>query len=401
MWERGKEKKEVRKDSTIFTEGNPIYLQLYELLKSDIISGLYRAGSRFPSKRVICDRFGVSPVTTEHALGLLCDEGYLNARERSGFFVAFSAGEFFIGTTHSQSLTPQSGSALHSQAELLQSGPAPYSQSLSLQSGPASAPHSLPAPQFPFPAYSRIMRRVISEYDRALLDRVPGQGLELLRKALCDYLARSRGIRVTPDRIVIGAGSEYLYGLLVQFFGSDAGYAIETPSYIQIEKVYRSLGANPALLPLGSNGIKSEALAACDAHVLHITPYRSYPSGITTSASKKHEYLRWAAASGRFIIEDDFESEFSPSSKPEETLFGLSDRDNVFYLNSFTRTIAPSIRIGYLILPQQAVDGFMQKLGFYSCTVSAFEQYVLTEFISSGEFERHLNRVRRKVRGNS
>ena len=137
------------------------------------------------------------------------------------------------------------------------------------------------------------------------------------------------------------------------------------------------------------------------ADVLHTTPYRSYPSGVTANASKRHEYVRWAERHGRYIIEDDFESEFSISSKPTETLFALSEKDNVIYLNTFSKTISPSLRIGYMVLPKHLASLYTEKLGFYSCTVPTFMQYVLTELINNGDFERHINRVRRKLRKDS
>lgn len=355
----------------MFSAESPIYLQLYERLRDDIIAGVFPYESRYLSKRVIADRYGVSLVTTEHALELLLDEGYIESRERSGYFVAFRENDFFAPARESTKTQP-----IKERAEM-----------------------SDERTEFPFSSYAKTMRRVLSERGEALLDRVPGTGLLLLREVLCEYLARSRGIRVSPDRIVIGAGSEYLYGQIVQFFGREKVYGLEEPSYSKIESVYAMSGAAIEHLELGGDGIKSSALQKSAADVLHISPYRSFPSGISTSASKRREYLRWAEERNAYIIEDDFESEFSTSRKPEETVFALSKDDNVLYLNSFTKTIAPSIRISYLILPRQLSEAFREKMGFYSCTVSAFEQYVLAEFIASGEFERHLNRVRRSKRG--
>ena len=143
-----------------------------------------------------------------------------------------------------------------------------------------------------------------------------------------------------------------------------------------------------------------DELDSTDAQVLHITPYRSYPSGVTANASKRHEYIRWVdSGSCRFIVEDDFESEFTPSRKPEETVFSLSKKENVIYLNTFSKTIAPGIRIGYMVLPEKLLKAYKKQAGFYSCAVPVFEQYVLAEFINSGDFERHINRVRRHNRG--
>ena len=197
---------------------------------------------------------------------------------------------------------------------------------------------------------------------------------------------------------MIGSGSEYLYGLIVELLGRDRVFAIEAPSYKKIEQVYRATEIRYELLPLTQTGIDSGALAQTRADVLHTTPYRSYPSGVTATASKRHEYVRWASEADRYIIEDDFESEFSVSTKPTETLFALSHSDNVIYLNTFSKTISPSLRIGYMVLPQHLVSVYGEKLGFYSCTVPTFMQYVLTELLNNGDFERHINRVRRKKR---
>jgi len=351
----------------LFTEDRPVYLQLYERLRGEIVEGIYPYGARFPSKRVLADRYQVSLITVEHSLSLLCDEGYLETRQRSGSYVIFREGDLY--------------------------SPAAPAAPVAMPAVPAAA-----EVDFPLQAWARIMRRVITDYGRQLLERVPGSGAPELKRALCDYLARSRGIRIRPEQLVIGAGSEYLYGILVQLFGREARFAIEKPSYSKIEQVYRANGADPELLSLGKDGILSSALAESRAQLLHITPYRSYPSGITTSASKRREYLRWAEQRKGWIIEDDFESEFSPSSKPEETLFAQTKHDNVIYLNSFTQTIAPSVRIAYLILPESLAEAYEQRLGFYACPVPAFDQFILAEFISGGEFERHLNRVRRKRR---
>lgn len=346
------------------------YLQLYEQMRSDIVNGGYPFGSRLPSKRLIADEISVSTVTAEHAYALLCDEGYVEARERSGYFVAFRAGESFA----------------NSPGERV---PPTVWQSPDIGSS---------AEDFPFSVLAKVMRRVISDYGEGILRRTPGNGCGELREALSRYLARSRGIYVTAGQLVIGSGAEYLYGLIVELLGRERTYAIEAPSYEKIEQVYRASDVRYESLPLGSDGIESAALARSCAEVLHITPYRSFPSGVTASASKRHEYIRWANGGARYIVEDDFESEFSVSRKSEETLFSLSEKENVIYINTFSKTVSPSLRVGYMVLPPSLVPVFNEKLGFYSCTVPTFEQFVLAELISNGDFERHINRVRRKKR---
>jgi GntR family transcriptional regulator/MocR family aminotransferase len=152
------------------------------------------------------------------------------------------------------------------------------------------------------------------------------------------------------------------------------------------------------MLKMGGDGILSSELAGTDAGVLHVTPFHSYPSGVTASASKRWEYLAWAKRTGGYIIEDNYDSELTVSAKNEDTLFSLSGEGRVIYLNTFSRTIAPSMRVGYMVLPEKLLEAFEEKVGFYSCTVPVFEQYVLAELLSDGSFERHVNRIRRQRR---
>ena len=345
----------------------PVYLQLYRLLRADLLAGAFAYGSRLPSKRLLAEETGVSTVTVEHAYDLLCEEGYAEARERSGYFASFRADDGFAVSA------------------------APQRPMQSTRAEPATG-------GFPLTLLSRTMRRVLSDYGERILERPPNAGCMELREALRQYLARNRGISAEPDQIYIGSGAEYLCGLLVDLLGRDKTYAIESPSYEKIELVYRTAGVAYERLPLSVDGIDSAALAASRADILHTTPYQSVPSGITASATKRHEYIRWASRAGRLIIESDYGSEFSVAAQPMETLFMLSEGDNVIYLNTFSGTISPSMRIGYMLLPAHLTQPFQEKLGFYSCSVPTFEQFVLTELINSGDFERHINRVRRAKR---
>ena len=348
-------------------ENRPIYLQLYRQIRDDIISGNYPFGVKLPSKRGLAEETEVSTITVERAYALLCDEGYVEARERSGFIVIFRESDGF---------------AAPNEHHTEQAAHRPDSQT----------------PDFPLSVLSKTMRKVLTDHGDLLLEKSPNRGCLELREAIKHYLARNRGIKVDTEQIIVGSGSEYLYGLIVELLGRHRTFAIESPSYKKIEQVYKAEEITYESLPLTSSGIDSRALGGTKASVLHTTPYRSYPSGVTATASKRHEYIRWAAKKNRYIIEDDFESEFSVSTKPTETLFALSGGDNVIYLNTFSKTISPSLRIGYMVLPRQFVLEFESRLGFYSCTVPTFMQYVLTELINNGDFERHINRVRRKMR---
>jgi len=345
----------------------PVYLQLYKQIRDDIIAENYPYNTKLPSKRSLAEETGVSVITVEHAYELLCDEGYVVSRERSGFVVVFRKGDGFASSNehHTHHIKHRTGNDY---------------------------------PDFPLSVLSKTMRKVITDQGELLLEKSPNCGCFELREAIRHYLARNRGIKVDVDQIVIGSGSEYLYGLIVELLGRNLVYAIETPSYKKIEEVYKAEGVSFDSLILTRSGIDSKALFETSASVLHTTPYRSYPSGVTATASKRHEYIRWSQQGERYIIEDDYESEFSVSSKPSETLFSLSDNDNIIYLNTFSKTISPSLRIGYMVLPKHLVEVFDSRLGFYSCTVPTFMQYVLTELINNGDFERHINRVRRSKR---
>ena len=346
----------------------PAYLQLYMQVRDDIINGIYLPGSKLPSKRVISADAGVSTITVEHSYALLADEGYIEARERSGYFVIFNTDSGFAT-----------------------SGSKDVSYTFSQQNNDSSV-------SFPFSVLAKTMRSVISNLGEGVLDRSPNLGRTELRDAIRIYLAKNRGIIVDVDQIIIGSGSEYLYTLLVELFGRNLVYAIESPSYKQIEQVYTAAEITLEKLPLGSDGIESDALKNCQADILHISPYRSYPSGVTATASKRHEYLNWAESDNRYIIEDDFESEFSLSKKPVETLFSHSQYNNVVYMNTFSKTVSPSFRVGYMVLPKKLAVKYRDKLGFYSCTVPTYMQFVLAELINNGDFERHINRVRRAKR---
>ena len=350
---------------------SPVYIQIYKKMKEDIINGNYPYNTKLPSKRLLAAETETSIITIEHAYNLLCEEGYIEAHERSGYFVIFKKADGFAASVDQK---------------------VPYTQ----------ITHSQHAhPDFPFSVLSKTMRAVLSDYGENLLERSPNKGCLELRLAIKYYLAKNRGIKVDAERIVIGSGAEYLYGLIIEMLGRKRVYGIEAPSYKKIEQVYRAYEVTYEALALSNEGIESSALKSTNADVLHTTPYRSFPSGVTATASKRHEYIDWASEGNRFIIEDDFESEFSISSKPVDTLFSLSDNDNIIYLNTFSKTISASLRVGYMVLPEKLVDVFEERLGFYSCTVPTFEQLVIAKVIENGDFERHINRVRRHKRKQS
>lgn len=347
--------------------GERKYCALYQFIKEDIVSGVIRPGEKLPSKRALSDHLGVSPITVEYAYRQLVDEGYVFARERSGYYVC--------------------------QIQITSPPAAPAREPMRLLPEEDAA---VPAgSRFPYSLWFKTLRHVISEQGQRLVGRSPNKGCAVLRNAIAAYLLRYRGMYAQPEQVIVGSGSEQLYEAVVRMLGSDRVYGIECPSYGQIEAVYRGAGARVERLAIGPEGIESAALSAAQADVLHVTPFHSYPSGVTAPAAKRYEYLQWAARPGHYIVEDDFDSEFFMPGKPLETLYSMDEGRAVIYINTFSKSLAPSMRMGYMLLPPALLPLYDQRVGMYSCSVPVLEQYALAEFISKGYFEQHLNRTRK------
>ena len=405
----------------------PAYLQLYNQIREDITNGICPFQSKLPSKRYLASETGTSVITVQHAYDLLADEGYIEPRERSGYYViykenelfpvAFAADDFVSADSANGSGSAGHTAAFGSAAHAVASGSAGHTASSDVAAGGVHAGLSDPAEpheisdipirgpivtpeqeQFPFNTLARKARKVLSEYGESLLERSPNSGTVLLREAIAQYLARSRRMNVAPDQIVIGSGSEYLYNLIVQILGRGRTFALEDPSYEKIRLVYEASGVHCEMLPMDREGVRLSALRHSKASVLHVTPFNSYPSGITATASRRAGYIKWASSEDRYIIEDDFDSEFSMSTKAENTLFSLEPQRSVIYMNTFTRTISPAVRVGYMVLPAGQSAAIKEKISIYSYTVPVFTQHLLAELIRSGDFERHINRVRRRRR---
>ncbi len=341
------------------------YFEIYKDIKHKILNAEYVAGEKLPSKRVTADRYGCSVITVETAYGMLIDEGYIDARERSGYFVcridALQKEE--TGEVRIEHLDEREDSG--------------------------------ETQDFEYSLWFKTIRKVIAERGEQLFVKSPNMGCAVLRNVLADYLYKNRGMIAKPQNIVIGSGAEQLYETVVKLLGRDRVYGIEDPSYHRIEAVYAGEGANIKKLKMGRDGIESEALTDSGVDVLHVTPYRSFPTDVTTSILKKYEYLRFAGRE-KYIVEDDFNSEFYKPGQPAETLYSLDKQGRVIYINTFSKSLSPSMRIGYMILPDGLLVAYQRILGDFSCSVPVLDQYVLAEYIASGHFVRHLNRVRRK-----
>ena len=352
--------------------GLPLYEALYRCIREDILSGKLSIGEKLPSKRALADHLKVSKVTVEGAYAQLLSEGYIRSEEKVGYFVE--------ETDH---LRPAPVPAAVLEPEV------PHF--------PVDLTSNAAATGFPFTVWMRIQRQVMLDYGDKLLAPLPAQGYPELRQAIAAHLSAFRNMQVDPGNILIGAGTDFLYNLLIQLLGRDKVYAVEDPGYRKIRQIYTAGGVECILVPMDAEGVIPEGLA--QAQVLHCSPSHHFPTGIVTPAKRRQQLLEWASAGpDRYIIEDDYDSEFRFHAHPLPALHTMDRAGRVIYINTFSKTLAPSIRISYMILPSDLMDRFRRELGFYSCTVPSFEQYTLARFLSGGHFEKHLNRMRKFYR---
>lgn len=357
--------------------GQSLYAELYENIRADISAGRLKAGERLPSKRALAAHLGVSVITVENAYAQLIAEGYAQARERSGVYVCA------IGSP--RPVLPS-----------VQRAQEPTEQAPSLLDLSGGSGEDVP---FPFSIWAKTMRNVIAERGKDILRPVDFRGAPELRQAIAAHLYQSRGLRVSAEQIVVGAGNEYLYGLLVQLLGRRGIYAVEDPGYRKIAGIYAANDVEIRHIPLDTEGLSVCALEKSGADIAHISPAHHYPTGIVMPIRRRNALLGWAHAQPeRYIIEDDYDSELRHSGKPVPPLFSLDGQGRTLYLSTFSQTIAPSLRIAYVCLPPALLERLREKLGVYSCTVPTFEQYTLARFIASGGYERHINRLRKRYR---
>lgn len=345
--------------------GVPLYEALYRCIRQDILSGRLQPGEKLPSKRALAAHLELGKITVETAYAQLLSEGYIRSREKVGFFVE--------------------------QVECPAPMPAPAPREPVQEVPPLVDLTANGTGHFPFSVWSRLQREVILDYGRALLLPLPSQGIAELRSAIAAHLAAFRGIAVRAEDILVGAGTDFLYNLLIQLLGRDKIYAVEEPGYGKIRKIYAAGGVRCISAPMDAQGVMPDAL--CDADVLHISPSHHFPTGLVTPLARRQELLSWAGTEN-WIIEDDYDSEFRFASHPLPALQSLRP-ERVIYINSFSKSLAPSIRISYMVLPPALMEKFRRELGFYGCTVPSFEQYTLARFLSGGHFEKHINRMRR------
>lgn len=352
-----------------YTLQKPYARSLYEQIREDILTRTLQPHEKLPSRRELASSCGVSVITVQNALDQLEAEGLIEARPRSGCFVQP------LPSYRSEDETPFEFHELPEETEFPDR-----------------------ADEFPSSLWYRTLRQVISQEGDRLLVRSPNRGCARLRNAIARYLVETRQMKVQPEQVIVSSGAESLYQIILKMFGSDLSIAIEDPGYHQIETIYREHRVQIHKLPMKQDGIDPERLFSCHADLLHVTPFLSWPTKITASSSRRHDYLKWAYENEAYILEDDFNSEFFQSGPMLPTLYSLDHNSRVIYMNTFSKSLSPSLRLGYMVLPEELLDLYEKKAGMYTNTVPLLEQYTLAEFIANGSFERLLFRKRKKIR---
>ena len=358
------------------TGSDSLYEYLYKCIKNDILQGTIKAGEKLPSKRTFAKNLGISVITVENAYEQLIAEGYIYSIPKKGFYVTDLKKEVETEKkTVTREMVPITG------------GESGYFADFTSNQTQSEL--------FPFTVWTRMIREVLGENQIQLMTNPPCGGIYPLREAIAKYLKEFRDMTVLPEQIIIGAGTEYLYGLLIQLLGREKVYAVENPGYRKIAKIYRSWKVACEYIDMDEEGVRIEELQRKQVDILHISPSHHYPTGIVMPVSRRYELLGWASKSSRrYIIEDDYDSELRLGGQPIPTMQSIDVSDRVIYMNTFTKTLASTVRISYMILPPPLLEQFYERLSFYSCSVSNFEQYTLGKFIEEGFFEKHINRLR-------
>ena len=352
-----------------------LYRKLYEYIREDIRTGKLNENEKLPSKRSLARNLGISTVTVEKAYEQLMDEGYLYALPKKGYYVARVSGM--------QKKRKSAGGKKIA-------GPA---QDDRVRFDFSS--RKMETDGFPFSVWAKLMREVISGREKDLMTLSPCNGVRELRAAIAGHLSSFRGLSVDPDQIVVGAGTEYLYSLLIRLLGRETPFCLENPGYSKLARIYRVSNVPISLADMDEEGVRLDEIRRTGARVVHTSPAHHFPTGITMSMDRRRELLAWAdEEEGRYIIEDDYDSEFRNKGRPVPPLLMLDDREKVIYMNTFSQSLAATIRISYMVLPESLAASYYRDLSFYACTVSTFEQYTLAAFIERGYFEKHINRMR-------
>lgn len=353
----------------------PLYEQIYEYIKEEIKSGRIACKTKLPSTRSLAEHLMVSRSTVDMAYAQLVSEGYIESRPYRGYFVSEISLLYDINRTESneeeQSISQSGGGFID------------------------FSPWGIDLENFPFNAWRKISKSLLSADNKELFAVCNYKGELSLRQTICTYLYEARGVHCTPDKIILGAGNEYLLILLNQLFEDKPVVAMENPTYMQAYNVFRQNGNEIVPISVDKSGMVIKELWESKAQIAYVMPSHQFPLGVVMPIKRRLELLEWTKeAEGRYIIEDDYDSEFRYLGKPIPALQGVDNLGKVIYLGTFSKSVAPSIRMSYMVLPDELLVRFKKKISFYSQTVSKMDQMIVDEFIKEGYFERHLNKMR-------
>lgn len=362
-----------------------LYEQIYEHIRDEIRGGKLLADERLPSTRALAEYLQVSRSTVDFAYGQLLSEGYIEAKPCRGYFVCRME-------ELPEKDVPEYG----------QESPSRYARKPADQTKQALldfSPNGLDMSAFPFGVWKRITRNILNDSNTELFALGEPQGDYNLRQTICRYLHSSRGVKCTPEQVIIGAGNDYLLLLLEKLLGRHIGIAMENPTYKRAYHIFRSFAYPVEIVGMDENGMKAEDLQNRQVKAAYVMPSHQYPAGITMPIGRRMELLKWAGeAEERYLIEDDYDSEFRYKGKPIPSLQGADTNGKVIYIGTFSKAIAPAIRVSYMVLPPALLEKYRKECNFYSSTVSRIDQRILNEFIEEGYFERYLNKTRKLYR---
>lgn len=374
-----------------------LYEHLYKEIKNDILIGNLKAHEKLPSKRALAAHLNVSVVTVENAYSQLLAEGYIYSKPKSGFYVCdVKAEDADVVGVRNAYYTSRSEDHVTEHSHVIREHAESPGQNRFFAD---FVNNSTLSENFPFSTWTKLMRETMMDDREKLMKRSPSGGIFELRKAIADYLYQFRGMSVSPNQIIVGAGTEYLYGLIIQLLGRDSVYGVENPGYQKIQHIYDAYQVKCCYIDMDESGVNIDSLERSGADVVHISPSHHFPTGTVTPASRRYELLGWAAKQeGRYIIEDEYDSEFRLVGNPIPALQSIDASDKVIYMNTFSKSLSSTIRISYMVLPIPLMVRYNHVLSFYACTVSNFDQYTLTRFIQEGYLEKHINRMRKFYR---
>lgn len=369
----------------------PLYEKIYEYIKNEIVDGKISRGEKLPSTRLLAKNLSVSRSTVELAYDQLLAEGYIEAEPYRGYFVCDIEALYQLEQRNHIQEKLQAGQSWQPgwKTEIK------HGAGSSKQKEIDFSPYTIDTQNFPYNVWRKLHKNVLLDDREEILLSGDGQGDYELRVAIADYLHQARGVNCVAEQIIIGAGNEYLELLLTQVLGEKKTVLMDDPTYLQAYRTFSNMGYLVKNIPAEQGSMPIEAVRRENADVLYVMPSHQFPLGTVMPLKQRLELLKWASEKeGRYLIEDDHDSEYRYKGKPIPSLQSIDHEEKVIYLGTFSKSIAPSLRISYMVLPQHLLKNYQNFCGFYSTTVSKIQQEVLREFISGGYFGRHLNKMR-------